>query len=58
MTSLKKAFDDGSVGRRQLLQKTRAMLVMTATCIFFLIASMLKADGTDFEKVEDEGKDN
>ena len=34
------------------------MLVMMLTCIFFLIASMLKGDGTDFEKVEDEGKDN
>ena len=34
------------------------MLVMMATCIFFLIASMLKGDGTDFEKVEDEEKDN
>ena len=58
MTSLKKTFDDGVVSKRQLLKKTRALLVMMATCIFFLIASMLKGDGTDFEKVEDEGKDN
>ena len=50
--------DDGNVGKRQLLQNTRAMLVMMATCIFFLIASMLKGDETDFEKVEDEEKDN
>ena len=28
------------------------MLVMMLTCIFFLIASMLKGDGTDFEEVE------